>query len=305
MIATATQSTLMDWLPTSPTRSPAWRWLRACHLNEHCRPPDSRIDDESVVQALRFLTSKQHSPNLRPQHGSDPADGAIQAALDLWRMDAPHRWRLEGYLLTDESLEMVAQRCSLPLATVDVYARLFFACRECMRATDWIMLRAVGGGPWNYFGAGRLDIIWKAFAYAGGPLALEMVMAVTTNKPLPNWVRAALTTNPAFEETQLRLRLKTLIAAMSAQTPQELKAVEEIHLQAKEIDRRGSTKRRRRDPMSVVTQGIFALASGSKRASKSKKPSVAQKSTDRTTTAAGAMRSRQRPLDQLIQEMGL
>lgn len=230
------ENCISSWLPASPFRSPAWRYLRASFLNEHQQGSNPRIDDEGVMRALRFLRATQRSEQLTSRPRSRPADRAVQEAFDVWQVDGPPRWRLEAYLLTKEALEEVARHCELSVATVSAYAQLFFACREHADARDWIALRAVGGGPWNNFANGRLDVLWKFFAFSDGPLALELVMAVTTDQPLPDWVRSPDVAKQAYSEARVRTACKLLIAAMTTASDKEFKELLKVHDQMRKLD---------------------------------------------------------------------
>jgi hypothetical protein len=232
------------WLPGSPFRAPEWRWLRARHLHERGGRPDARLDDGWVDRATRFLAATRACDGGQAGWGSDRPDPAIQAALALRQTEPPdRRWRVESYLLTDLPLEEAARRCRLPPATLGAYQQLFFACREQLSATDWIMLRAVGAGPWNHFAGGQLGALWKYTAYTAGPRALEVVIAVTNNEPLPPWVRASFTGNPAYYESRLRLLGKLTLAAMAAQTDAELAPLVEAREQMRGLDRQAGLTR--------------------------------------------------------------
>jgi hypothetical protein len=206
------------WLVDGPFRAPEWRWMRACYLHERGDRTHPPLDDESVHHALRLLADGGRDGPSR-QGASDP----VRAALDIWRGgQALGRYRLEAFLLTREPLEVVAGSCGLPIEVVEAYHEVFFEVRPWLAATDWVLLQAVGCGPWNNFGGGQLGPFWKYVGYAAGPRVLEAVIAITNDEPLASWVRTSGSKNPAYEESRLRLLGKLTLAAMTAQSEEEM-----------------------------------------------------------------------------------
>ena len=122
-----------DWLPGSPSSSPARRWLRALWLVERGQRAKPRFDDDGVQRAKRFLIACVRS--AKGPAIARKADPALADALQLFRDESPRkRWRLEGYLLTTEPLETAAARCSVPLATAQTYHDIFFDVRPSRAA---------------------------------------------------------------------------------------------------------------------------------------------------------------------------
>jgi hypothetical protein len=208
------------WLPDSPLRTPHWRHDRANWLSHRRSRFDGRIDDPGVRRVKRFLVARdRHSPAA-----CDKNDPALARALQLFTDDLPHmRSRLEAYLLTSEPLEIVAERCALPLETITTYEHIFFNVRKHLAARGWIMTRVIGGSLEG--DPGGVGAIWKYFGYAEGPLALEFAIAATTDQPLPEWVRALFTQDPEYQEADWMM---LLIAALTARSPAELSRLGEI-----------------------------------------------------------------------------
>jgi hypothetical protein len=226
------------WLPDSPFRSPAWRYLRALWLVERGKRAKPIFDDAGVRRIKCYLSTTSRT-------GPDPTcaepeenDSTITRALRLFR-DGPEelRWRLEAYLLTTEPLEAVAARCALPLATVQTYQDCFFAVRPCREASDWVWHCAIRAGSWNGFGVDYPGCVWKAFGFVAGPLALELAVAVTTGAPFPGWVREACGTNPAYEEARLRVVGKLVVAALRTNAPAGLGPLVKARQRLRRLDR--------------------------------------------------------------------
>jgi hypothetical protein len=194
------------------------------------------FDDDGVRRVKRFLGAGGRGP-VGPTSGR--ADPALAEALRLYRDESPnHRWRLEAYLLTDEPMQIVANRCLVSLETAQTYHEIFCDVRPHRAARDWVWVRAIGAGPWNGFGRDFPGSLWKGFAYAAGPLALELAVAVTTDACLPGWVRESLTLNSPYHEARLRLLGKLAIAALTTDSPGEWDALVEARQQLRELDRR-------------------------------------------------------------------
>jgi hypothetical protein len=129
--------TPLAWLEHSPSRSPAWRWLRATWLRERAEPADPRCDDRWVGRALRFLAAQGQPVAAGKRPRLDPA---VRAALALAHEDPPERrWLVEALLLTDVPCEEVARRCAVGARTVEAYHQLFYDVRPRLAATDWVM----------------------------------------------------------------------------------------------------------------------------------------------------------------------
>jgi len=212
----------------SPLRSPAWRFLRARSLMERGKSIRSQQDDAWVQRATSFLTTAEHTTGTTGKPGRHPQyDHDLAAAFAVLNGPANTRGLLEAYLLTDSPLDYVAARCDLSLPVVEAYEALIFNVRDRLRASDWIAYRAIGSTTPAGYRDEYPARLWRAFAYAGGPLILETVIAVTTGQP----IAAPPTLSPdeavawaAMTEFQTRLSL----AMMLAETTEEVAAL--IHL---------------------------------------------------------------------------
>jgi hypothetical protein len=226
------------WLPDSPFRSPAWRWDRANWLYEHGGPTDKRFDDAWVARARDFLAARGRRAEAQPTRRHHRHDPHIQAALDLWQADPPApRWRLEARLLTGAPLDEVARLCDLSVEAIETFHQLFFDVRPRLRATDWIMFHAVGTYCLKGFAGLPVGALWKWAAYTAGPRALDVVVALTTDAPLPAWVRNGLA-GGAYAEARFRLMGKLTLRAMAADSPAEWDALVRAREQLRRLDRK-------------------------------------------------------------------
>jgi hypothetical protein len=221
------------WLPGGFC-SADWRWQRARWLQETGQRPDRRLDDAWVRRARHFLDAAGGDYDDMALGRVDLPDPAIARALQLSRADPPFdRWRLEAYLLTAEPLEAVARHCALPVEAVEAYHALLFDVRPRLTARDWIAARALRPGPGNGLGGEQPGGVWKVCAYAAGARVLEVVLAVTMNRPLPDWVHAAGGRLTPEREARLRLSCKLLVTALTTPSAEVLKALVAVAEQAR------------------------------------------------------------------------
>jgi hypothetical protein len=249
------------WLPGSPFGSPARRWLRALWLVERGQRTKPRFDDDEIRRVKRFLSACGR--DAKGPAMARKADPALADALQLFCNEQSHKkWRLESYLLTTEPLETAAARCSVSLATAQTYHDIFFDVRPYLAARDWIWMRAIGAGAWNCFGRDFPGSLWKAFAYSAGSLALEFAVAVTTDAPLPGWIRATLNLASPYEEARLRLHGKFLIAALTTKSPTELTALVDARRQFKDLECQTPEGRYATDGMATAMEDFLKTVGG-------------------------------------------
>ncbi len=193
-------------------RPPHWRWDRAVRLDETGRRLDRRVDDDWVAAARDAIRGQGRTATSR----------TVRAARDLWTGEPAVRHELEAWLLTDLPLGDVAVRTGLAADVVSTYEALFFAVREVKSATDWLLLRGVGYSATRGFTGPLPYAAWKLAALHGGPVALEVVIAATTGRPLPPGVVRSTGESRSAAEARLRLKVKLWIALLAATTPAEL-----------------------------------------------------------------------------------
>lgn len=278
------------WLPHSFSRLPCWRWARASWLVERHRRCHPHIDDDWTARARDFLLARAPAAKPARRRSTTVCDPVIAAALELWQArPATGRWRVEGYLLTREPWEVVARRCALAVPVVAAYHSLFFCVRDRPCATDWLMARAVRGGPWNHF-AGGPGVLWRYAALAGGPLALEVVIAVTLDQPFSEWVQTLCSDWPAYRLRRLRLACKLLLAVLTARSDQDFKGVLEALARLRGLDRRvlgrSEEPRGRMAVMEDFLKGLGSPAGTGRKAAPTRPTPV-----ERTAEAGGAVQS--------------
>jgi hypothetical protein len=252
-----------DWMPDSFFRTPAWRWARAHWLAEHRRRKCRAADDAWVERAVHYLAAQRKAKPGRAPAPPPAYDPAVEAALDLYRDTAPQRrWHVEALLLTAEPLEEVARLTGVPVETVEAYHQLLFDVRPRLQAKDWVMLRAIGTtGPQGYDGQ-RLGPLWKLVAYTGGRLALDVVIAVTTDRPFQDELRRAFGADAAFRQQRLRLMGKLTVAALTTESADALAALAEVREQVRRLDGQATGTRVRRTGLVPAVAEILPMTGG-------------------------------------------
>jgi hypothetical protein len=119
---------------------------------------------------------------------------------------------------------------------VAAYHELFFSVRDRMQARDWVLAMAVGSHPASDFAGPQPAGLWRYAAFTGGPLVLDLIVAVTTDGPLPVWVRGTLAADHPWGEPFLRLRVKLAIAALAPSSGCRLGSLAELSEQLRDLD---------------------------------------------------------------------
>ncbi len=196
------------WLPHSFYSSPMWRVLRAEYRHEHGSAANRQLDDTWVERALKFQTTI----------GTAAADPVLSKAYQIWSQNKTTRWLLEANLFTSRTFAEIAEVCQLKQRVVRAYHELFFEVRPHLQASDWILQRAIGSSPLNHFAGPQPAGIWKYCGFIGNAPLLDLVVAVTLDRSLPDAIQATFVTNPALEEECFRLKVKLFFATYTAKS---------------------------------------------------------------------------------------
>ena len=243
---------ISSWLPNSFFRSPFWRVLRALYLLDTGRAANPAIDDEWVQVAKDLLAAVESNDlnHLPP---------AVRDAYGVWTADEMPRWLLEAQLLTPRTFEEIAACSSLSEPTVHAFHQLFFDVRSRFQASDWILFRAVRSNPLNDFAGPQPAGLWKFFAFVGGPEVLDVVVAVTLNRPLPDRLRVQFNGDPQVAEQRLLLKAKLVIAALTAESSAQLGSVVELAEQLRRLDQKAGVPVNDAQPLPAVVSELFAM----------------------------------------------
>jgi hypothetical protein len=164
-----------DLQKSSCHRPPDWRWCRAGWLVERGKYFSRRRDDADTGQAVRYFRA------LARSRRSDPGTHLLQRFPDVHaarllheRAGAP-RLVVQARLLARQTPDEIAPLTGVPAPVIDAYEALFFHCRDRLDASDWVLVQAVGMRAWAGAEGPDPAVIFKWFAYQGGPVVLEAV----------------------------------------------------------------------------------------------------------------------------------
>lgn len=167
---------LRDIHPSSPMRPVDWRWKRAQWLRARALEKSFGPVDRWTEQALRFrelFDSCHGDPAVLAERVPD-----LAVAHRIWlAQDQPVRWLLEARLLTDAPFAVIAERFAMTTAAVEAYEAWFYDVRRCLSARDYIAICAIGACPLRGIAPRQIDVLWKIFAYYGGPDVLDAAVA--------------------------------------------------------------------------------------------------------------------------------
>jgi hypothetical protein len=209
------------------------------------RRESPRKDDPESMAVMRYgrLLAQCRTDQEREQLGRQWP--VLDAARRLATGDKLLRWEVEARILAGQSDEEIASLCGQAPETIRWYEAVFFQVRDrLVRSRDWIMFRAVGGGPWNSFSGEQPAVVWRYAGYTGGVPLLEVFISASTERPMPEWVRAEFADNRAYGEARFRLLCKLVIGAMTAQSPQEMQTLVTMHDQIDRMHRKLTGKRK-------------------------------------------------------------
>ena len=166
----------MQFRPDNPFRPVDWRWERARQLASG-RSPRCRWDDKITLAASRFLRDQERTADEASGTGLVDRDREILGALQIRRGVPRLFWELEARILAGQSDEEIGSRLGVPGSVVEAYESLFFSVREKLHASDWVMCHVIGPKVYERLSEQDIDIIWKLWAYRGGPLVLDGLIA--------------------------------------------------------------------------------------------------------------------------------
>jgi hypothetical protein len=152
-------------------RPPDWRWQRASWLYERRRRP-GRHDDGALRACHAFLGQTQ-----RGKARSAAARQVGQVIAQIRDGDARRRWLLEAWLLAGVGVEEAARRMCVSPVLAQWYHDLFFDVVERLFASDWVMKVILDGRERHAVRADDEEYMAKHYAYHGGPVMLEGVLA--------------------------------------------------------------------------------------------------------------------------------
>jgi hypothetical protein len=165
----------IEALPVS-MRHPAWRWNASLLVvaDRNIRPQEEAnmsVLDHYVGRAIKFCREKQ-DPRTGSRMYKERYPDIYEAYL-LNMCDNPnggYKWQIEAMLMTDASLEDIADNYLLEngVDTIRAYARLFFDIEPYREKGLCVLGNVLSSSLASNRGIDDYDYSWKAFAYEKG-----------------------------------------------------------------------------------------------------------------------------------------
>jgi len=256
--------TIIPWMTRyqafNMLREAAWRSQRAHAIIEDSLRVSQWSDDPQTLAAVRFYRALQRCRNEDDRERLAAKWPALEAADCLASSDGPQRWEVEARILLGQNDRHIALKCALTPETVAWYEAIFFSVRDRLaRGRDWIAARVIGLVGLTEVELGK---IWAAFAYHGRSEALlEAVMAVTLDKPLPDWIKHSCSGNPRVFEARVRTSVKLAVSALMIPVTLPLKRFASLREQAFQVES-ASRQERRAGASGSITEKVLAELTG-------------------------------------------
>ena len=162
-------SEICRYLPTSPCRSPDWRWQLAQRSIRH--PEDTWLAPHIDGQIRIASASQKNTEAVSDESAAGFGSGDATIAHQIHEIDGWDRCLLECRILSGQPLHAAADHLALPVSVVTAYHNLFFDVLSRLQQRGFINHFTVQL-PASYSKAIDLPTALRAFAYAGGPHVL-------------------------------------------------------------------------------------------------------------------------------------
>jgi hypothetical protein len=234
-------------------RRPDWRWQRACWLVENGRYFSCRRDDADTGRAVHYLQALARCRRGVPTAAVLRRFGDIHAARQLHQGGGPTRLLIQARILARQTSQEIYKFTGVAPEVIDTFEALFFHCREHLDAQDWVHHQCIGSMDSGSEPAH--SVLFRAFAYNGGPLILEAVRPYFLDGKDLLVPPLALSTLEGRREQLVRLAVASQKLPRDAATHKKLL---KIMLIVQEMERK---QRSRTPPTAILAENLdFRLA---------------------------------------------
>lgn len=206
---------MLHFMMQNPWRAPDWRWLRAQSIHEETgHPATPRRDGPSgckwIKRAVRFFRLY----NTMDDYGRGQLALEMPAlfwAHDVWhRQDQPSRWAIEAHLLARETDKEIGWKLGCAPEIIDAYEQIFFNVREKLDYKEYIINVVMGQSITRGLSERHYDLLWKLFAFSGGPHVLDSMIGRMVNA---TWCVRADDVSNFFQDTAINIMKKKAAVA--------------------------------------------------------------------------------------------
>lgn len=178
-----------DFYKGNPFRSPQWRAERASFLLANRQLPNG-FDDKYIRAYRKLLILQKDNTGMGPF--LEMPHAYVAASINNFP-DTEWRDILQAKLLTEEEYEDIGHWLGIESEAVDFFEKVFFNVRDRMQHRGWI-IKVILGAPEERESKrknGQLTnsqrgVIYRLFAFYGGPEALEAAMSGFMPSALPS-----------------------------------------------------------------------------------------------------------------------
>jgi hypothetical protein len=257
-------------------REPDWRWQRAHFLLAAGSKAAKAQDDRETKTILAYWLAHERGPKGHRKHSLQHEFSALKKAHQFWGQTSQRRTELEACILCGQNDQELALRFGLRPEVIHWYEAAFFHVRDRLGARDWVLSQVIRHDPNRPFPKEDDDTLLKYLAYSGGPLILDIVLAVLQKRPFPDGV-APSGPAAAYAAARLRFSCQVLIQTLRAESPDELVPLAKKYHEAAKIDQKQTRVRPTLNSNLEIAMRTLKLASkkpshpSNKRSGRSKK----------------------------------
>lgn len=210
---------MLDCLRSNPWRKPSWRWLRAGGIISGEQPgATARRDGEDGYAWIRRCVAFRRAEAICRNNETSRMqlafeDPAMFWATWLYETEHPARWIIEARVMARQTPREIAFFSGCGVEIIEAFEAVFFDIRALLDRQDYVNTVIFGDSVHRGVTEREYDILWKMFAYACGPHALN---ALVNKLVVNNWISRADGVPNSLQETAVNIMKKK--AAISALT---------------------------------------------------------------------------------------
>jgi hypothetical protein len=226
----------LDRPECDPWRPLDCRWRKALRLVRDEDSGRGSCGDETIECAIRYM----HAASSFGSDGHtsappvlEPELEVVHRAYELHAAAGPQAWIVEARLLARQTPEEIGPQVSLASGVVAMYRSLFFDVADRLEAKTTMGKLAVGLTGVNVDAGCDLHTVLKWFGYNGGPLVLDMAIAVL----VPSALAWCPTLAPVDKIVVAKVRRPAGVLMMPIRNAKDQMKLFRLHMREMELTR--------------------------------------------------------------------
>lgn len=208
---------MIQYHPNNPLRPVDWRWERARILREQ-KLKFSKYDDKWVKLAYKFQLALMGCKDDIDRFELLEKNPTIYFAYVLKGQAQPEaklyiKSEIEARLLSRQSYDEIAKKCSCTPETIDAFENLFFNINDRLDNPTYIVHQVMGPAIHRGLYQREYDLLWKLYGYFCGPLVIDALTTTFTNPVRPG--NSDQVDSMFVDDTRSTMRRKAALAARS------------------------------------------------------------------------------------------